>query len=113
MNTIAKLQEKPHRGSLAIENDVFSEDVRQLLYGTARGVYLILFTIKGDTVFILFVRHATQSVLKQQLFNPGRYLQAAKASAVELAKKAWEKSLIATAIIAYLDKLSEDPNQGA
>ena len=40
------------------------------------------------------------------------HLQAAKATAVEVAKAAWEKSLIVKAIITYVDKLSETPDQG-
>jgi len=31
---------------------------------------------------------------------------------VEVAKAAWEKSLLVKALITYLDKLSEDPNPG-
>ncbi|OLP19393.1 hypothetical protein BST81_06515 [Leptolyngbya sp. 'hensonii'] len=50
--------------------------------------------------------------LRQQLLNPERHLQAAKATVVEVTKAAWEKSLIVKAFITYLDKLSEDPNQG-
>ncbi|MEM9214851.1 MAG: type II toxin-antitoxin system RelE/ParE family toxin [Cyanobacteria bacterium P01_F01_bin.150] len=66
MNTIATLQEKPRRCSLAVENDVFPEEVRQLLYGKARSVYRILFTIRGDMVFILFVRHAAQAPITEE-----------------------------------------------
>jgi predicted NACHT family NTPase len=53
------------------------------------------------------------SLLKRQLFNPERHLQAAKATAVEVIKSACEKSLIAKAVITYLDKLSETPDLGA
>ncbi|NJR62700.1 MAG: NACHT domain-containing protein [Cyanobacteria bacterium CRU_2_1] len=52
-------------------------------------------------------------LLKRQLLNPERHLQAAKATAVEVVKTAYEKSLIAKAILTYLDKLSETPDQGA
>jgi hypothetical protein len=52
-------------------------------------------------------------LLKRQLFNPDRHLQAAKATLVEVTKAAYEKSLIAKAIITYIDKLSEEPNHGA
>ncbi|MEC4813375.1 MAG: hypothetical protein SAK29_08905 [Scytonema sp. PMC 1069.18] len=51
-------------------------------------------------------------LLKRQLFNPARHLQAAKATLVEITKAAYEKSLIAKAIITYIDKLSEEPNHG-
>jgi HEAT repeats len=58
------------------------------------------------------IRHQA-TVLKQQLFNPERHLQASKATLVEVTKAAWEKSLIVKAIITYLDKFSETPDQGA
>ncbi|MGI0493048.1 hypothetical protein ACN4EG_14795 [Alkalinema pantanalense CENA528] len=51
--------------------------------------------------------------LGQQLRNPERHLQAGKAALVEVAKKKLDQSLIATAIVTYLDKLSETPDQGA
>jgi plasmid stabilization system protein ParE len=37
MDTIATLQEKPLRCSLAIENDVFTEEIRQLICGKSRN----------------------------------------------------------------------------
>jgi hypothetical protein len=51
--------------------------------------------------------------LKQQLLNPERHAQAAKATLVEVTKAYWEKSLIIKAIVTYIDKLSETPDQGA
>jgi hypothetical protein len=53
------------------------------------------------------------TILKQQLLNPERHLQASKATLVEVTKAAWEKSLIVKAVITYLDKFSETPDQGA
>jgi len=41
-----------------------------------------------------------------------RHLQAAKATLVEFTKAAYEKSLIAKALITYIDQLSEKPNHG-
>jgi hypothetical protein len=52
-------------------------------------------------------------LLKRQLLNPERHLQAAKATLVEVTKAVWEKSLIVKAIVTYFDKLSEPPEQGA
>ena len=63
MNAIASLQEKPQRCSLAIEHEVFTEEVRQLLYGKARNKYRILFTIREDIVYVLFLRHTSQALL--------------------------------------------------
>jgi plasmid stabilization system protein ParE len=61
MNMIATLQEKPLRCSLAIEHNIFSEQVRQLLYGKSKNIYRVLFTIRDTTVYILYVRHSSQA----------------------------------------------------
>ncbi|NJL83272.1 MAG: type II toxin-antitoxin system RelE/ParE family toxin [Chloroflexaceae bacterium] len=63
MNAIATLQEKPQRCALALEHKIFSEEVRQLLYGKAKSVYRVLFTIRDATVYILYVRHSSQALL--------------------------------------------------
>ncbi|MBW4690224.1 MAG: type II toxin-antitoxin system RelE/ParE family toxin [Lyngbya sp. HA4199-MV5] len=63
MNAIATLQEKPHRCVLALEHEIFPEAVRQLLHGKAKNVYRVLFTIRETTVYILYVRHASQAPL--------------------------------------------------
>ncbi|MEH2295752.1 type II toxin-antitoxin system RelE/ParE family toxin [Nostoc sp.] len=63
MDTIASLQEKPRRCALAIEHEVFSEEVRQLFYGKSKNIYRILFTIREDTVYVLYVRHSSQVLL--------------------------------------------------
>ncbi len=60
MNTIATLQEQPQRCALAVEHEIFPEEVRQLLYGKAKNVYRVLFTIRDDTVYTLYVRHSSQ-----------------------------------------------------
>lgn len=63
MNAIATLQQKPQRCSLAVEHYIFSEEVRQLLYGKAKNVYRVLFTIRDTTVYVLYVRHSAQAPL--------------------------------------------------
>lgn len=63
MNVIATLQEKPQRCTLAVEHEIFSEEVRQLLYGKTKNVYRVLFTIRNTTVYVLYVRHSAQSPL--------------------------------------------------
>ncbi|WP_265270307.1 hypothetical protein [Nostoc sp. KVJ3] len=45
MNAIATLQEKPQSCTLAVEHEIFPEEVRQLLYGKAKNVYRVLSTI--------------------------------------------------------------------
>ncbi len=63
MNTIATLQEKPRRCGLAIEHDIFPEEVRQLLYGKSKNIYRVLFIIRDTAVYVLYVRHSGQSPL--------------------------------------------------
>ncbi len=65
MNAIATLQQKPQRCSLAVEHEIFPEQVRQLLYGKAKNVYRVLFTIRDTTVYVLFVRHSSQAPMTQ------------------------------------------------
>ncbi|MGK7944948.1 MAG: type II toxin-antitoxin system RelE/ParE family toxin [Microcystaceae cyanobacterium] len=64
MNTIATLQDKPRRCAFARENQEVAEEIRQLLYGKSRHKYRIIFTIQGDIVYILYVRHSAQSSVK-------------------------------------------------
>lgn len=64
MNTIATLQEKPQRCALAVEHEIFTEEVCQLLYGKSKNnVHRVLFTIRDDTVYALYVRHSAQAPL--------------------------------------------------
>ena len=67
MNTIATLQEKPLRCSLARENDDFTEEIRQVIYGKGSNRYRIIFMVEGNLVYILSVRHGSKSSLD---FNP-------------------------------------------
>ncbi|KZL50000.1 type II toxin-antitoxin system RelE/ParE family toxin [Nodularia spumigena CS-591/12] len=63
MNAIATLQENPRRCNLAVEHEIFPEEVRQLLYGKSKNIYRLLFTIRDTTVYILYVRHSAQAPL--------------------------------------------------
>jgi len=54
---VASLAHSPQRCALAPENATFTFEVRQLLYGRKPHVYRILFTIDGDTVSVLHIRH--------------------------------------------------------
>ncbi|HEY9608185.1 MAG TPA: hypothetical protein V6C93_02410 [Allocoleopsis sp.] len=60
---IATLQEKPRRCALAVEHEIFPEEVRQLLYGKFKNMYRVLFTIRDITVYVLYVRHSAQAPL--------------------------------------------------
>jgi toxin ParE1/3/4 len=54
------LKDFPARCGLAIENQFFKEEIRQLICRK----YRILFEIDGDTVRVLHVRHAARKPLK-------------------------------------------------
>ena len=68
MDTIATLQDKPRSCAKARENDGFSEEIseeiRQLIYDKSKNKYRIIFTIKEDIVYILHIRHTSQSSIK-------------------------------------------------
>jgi hypothetical protein len=53
------------------------------------------------------------ATLRKQILSPERHLQATKATLGEVAKHYLEESVFAKAIITYIDKLSETPDQGA
>ncbi len=63
-NAIASLGEFPERCSMAPENVVFPFDVHQLLYGRRPHIYRILFTIQGDVVYVLHIRHGSRRPIK-------------------------------------------------
>jgi len=70
---INSLADFPRRCPLARENDRFDQEIRQLLYGTARSACRILFTIleptgaeDEPTVRILHIRHAAQRDLGEE-----------------------------------------------
>ena len=61
--TIASLADSPEHCPLADEAADLGVDLRQLLFGRQRNVYRVLFTIDGQTVNVLRVRHAAQDRL--------------------------------------------------
>jgi len=63
---IASLSALPERYPLAPENARFPFEVRQLLYGRKPHVYRILFTIEGEMVKILHIRHARRRPIGKQ-----------------------------------------------
>jgi plasmid stabilization system protein ParE len=65
--TLTTLSTSPQRCPIDPDSDVFGEEVRVLLYGKRRGVYRVLFTIRGDTVYILTVRHSAQRSLADEM----------------------------------------------
>ncbi len=54
---IESLKQSPRRCPLAPENDAFPEEIRHLLHGKRRYVYRIVFSIRGNTIHILHIKH--------------------------------------------------------
>jgi plasmid stabilization system protein ParE len=61
---IATLESMPTRCPVAAENDEFPYEIRELLYGRRPNVYRIVFTVRGDSVSVLFVHHAARDELR-------------------------------------------------
>ena len=64
MDAINSLKTFPRRGPIAPENEFFTQEIRQLLYGAGKRVYRILYTIQNDAISILHIRHSAQDVLR-------------------------------------------------
>ena len=64
---IATLKTSPQRCPIDPDSEVYGEEVRVLLYGKRRGAYRVLFTIRGDTVHVLTVRHSAQRSLAEEM----------------------------------------------
>ncbi len=62
--TISTLERQPLRCPLADENDDFPEEIRVLLHGKRHSKYRIVFTIREDTVVVLYVRHGARDQLR-------------------------------------------------
>lgn len=62
---IASLAELPSRCEIAPENASVPFEMRQLLYGQKPHLYRILFTIEGDVVHVLRIRHGRRRRLNR------------------------------------------------
>ncbi len=62
IDAIGALRQFPARCPVIPETDVFDEEIRQLLYGKARAMYRILFTIVGDRVVVLRILQTAQDI---------------------------------------------------
>jgi plasmid stabilization system protein ParE len=64
---IDTLQTRPMRFPVAAESDKFPEEIHEMLYGK-RGKrqhkHRIIFTIREDTVYVLYVRHTARDELE-------------------------------------------------
>ncbi len=63
---IASLDNQPESYPLAPEAELFHRDIRQMLYGKRRGIYRVLFEIRGEVVQVTNIRHGARSFLEPQ-----------------------------------------------
>jgi len=64
--SIASLAARPERFPVSGEDSEFLGcEVRMLLQGRRRGVFRILYTVEGDTVWVLRIRHNTQGSMER------------------------------------------------
>jgi plasmid stabilization system protein ParE len=61
LKAFRSLEKNPLRCPRAPESVFFEEEIRQLIYGK----YRIPFTVEGERVFVLRVRHSAQEYLKR------------------------------------------------
>jgi phage-related protein len=59
--------ERHHIPSVDPDSSAYGQGVRVLIYGKRRGVYRVLFTIRGETVYVLTVRHSAQRRLAGEI----------------------------------------------
>lgn len=64
---IATLKTTPQRCPVDPDSEAYGEEVRVLLYGKRSGVHRVLFTIRGDMVYVLTVRHSAQRGLAEEM----------------------------------------------
>jgi plasmid stabilization system protein ParE len=64
---IRSLDTHPQRCGLAPENQWWEcGELRQLLYGKRHDKYRVLFEVRGDTVYVLRVRHGARDLLRPE-----------------------------------------------
>jgi plasmid stabilization system protein ParE len=61
---IETLTSQPTRCPRAAESDKFPEEIRELLYGKRKNKYRIIFTIREDTVVVLYIHHGARTELE-------------------------------------------------
>jgi plasmid stabilization system protein ParE len=67
---VLSLEEHPERCPLAAEAESLGLPLRELLFGKRSGVYRILFTVEGESVNVLHVRHAARDWLRPEDEDP-------------------------------------------
>lgn len=65
-DAVASLANFPKSSPIAPESIRFHFEVRQLFYGRKPHIYRILFTIEGEVVKVLHIRHGRRRPLEKQ-----------------------------------------------
>ena len=65
IEALYSLQDNPTRCGFARENSLVRQDIRQLLYGQNRS-YRAVYTVKGNVVVVLAIRHAAREDLRAE-----------------------------------------------
>lgn len=60
IDKVQSLKQMPERCRLVPESEAFGQEIRQLLY----GAYRILFVIRGNVVHVLHIRHGARKYLR-------------------------------------------------
>jgi len=68
IKALTSLQTNPERCEIAPESKSVGVIIRQLLYGRRGGVYRALYTIRGQEVHVLHIRHAAREYMTQEEF---------------------------------------------
>ena len=63
MDAVRTLPDNPERWPLAAESE-WHPGIREMIFGKKRNVYRILFEIRGDTIYVVRVRHVAQISLE-------------------------------------------------
>jgi plasmid stabilization system protein ParE len=66
MEAIQSLETNPLRYPLAVEDELYEGELREFLHGKRRGVYRVLFEVRGNRVFIVRVRHSARDFLRPE-----------------------------------------------
>jgi len=62
-DTIGSLEIFPERAPLAPESEFFNVEIREIFHGHRQHKYRILFTVSGNEVHVLHVRHGARLAL--------------------------------------------------
>jgi len=63
---IQSLTANPLRCNVALENNRFPFKLQELLYGQSKqNRHRILFTVEGDTIYVLHIRHSARDEIRE------------------------------------------------